>query len=122
MPMRATGARGAVDGVVFILDGAEHAGLERLWNRLRIGQSHQLSGESSLAFPNQILIRRWGFLKRAFKSSRINLIKESKDIKIGKIEQFLMSQFIHEKQTSEFDVKFVVKRDEIMVVSTDVKR
>ena len=33
--------QGTVDGVIFILNGAEHAGLESLWNRLLVGRSHE---------------------------------------------------------------------------------
>lgn len=110
-----------VDGVVFILDRAKHAGLECLWNSILIWGSHQLSGEYRLAFSNQILIGRCGFQERTFKSSRIHLIKEAKDIKIGKVEQFLMSQFIHEKQTLEFDVELAVKRVETMVERAVIK-
>ena len=113
--------QGTVDGVIFILNGAEHAGLESLWNRLLIGRSHQLSGECRLAFANHILIGGRGFLKRVFKSGGIHLIKESEDIKVGEIEQFLMSQFIHEKQTLEADVTLSVRRVETMIVGTDVR-
>ena len=106
--------QGAVDRVVFSLNGLENSGLELLGRRQLIGGVHQLRGEFGLTLANQILIGGRGFLEGVFKSGGINLVQEPEDIKIGEIQQFLMGQFVHEWQTLEIDVLTV---DVVMNVS-----